>query len=294
MTELSYEKLKRNIAEEEVLGDMLSVTFKCPVTEKIYHAVATLRPASPMSHPLETARRGFRNLLGNMFHGERGETAAATHDRAAIERAAVEAFEAVSSHFAWDESRKAFVDAATAEMPLSEFDRQLRDYPLTGEWERNVAARMLAEIVAADGAVTPTERDFFEGFLNSEMGPLDQLVKRGKLSKLDLEECRPASRATLLMLAYAIAMTDEHLDASEQARLAEYGKAFGVSLEREELIRHWAAERVVENMLYGCYADGRLNDDERTRIEQLAGNIGINQALVAKLDVKVRKRLGAK
>lgn len=294
MTELSYEKLKRNIAEEEVLGDMLSVTFKCPVTEKIYHAVATLRPASPMSHPLETARRGFRTLLGNMLHGERADAATATHDRAAIERAAVEAFEAVSSHFAWDESRKAFVDAATAEMPLGEFDRQLRDYPLTGEWERNVAARMLAEIVAADGAVTPTERDFFEGFLNSEMGPLDQLVKRGKLSKLDLEECRPASRATLLMLAYAIAMTDEHLDADEQARLAEYGKAFGVSLEREELIRHWAAEKVVENMLFGCYADGRLNDDERTRIEQLAGNIGINQALVAKLDVKVRKRLGAK
>ncbi|MCB9933882.1 MAG: TerB family tellurite resistance protein [Planctomycetes bacterium] len=294
MTELTYEKLKRNIAEEEVLGDMLSVTFKCPVTEKIYHAVAMLRPASPMSHPLETARRGFRNLLGNMFHGERGETTTANHDREAIERAGVEAFEAVSSHFAWDESRKAFVDAATAEMPLSDFDRQLHDHPLTGDWERNVAARMLAEIAAADGTVTPTEREFFEGFLNSEMGPLDQLVKRGKLSKLDLEECRPASRATLLMLANAIAMTDEHLDADEQARLAEYGKAFGVSLEREELIRHWAAEKVVENMLYGCYADGRLNDEERTRIEQLAGNIGINQALVAKIDVRVRKRLGAK
>jgi hypothetical protein len=43
-------------------------------------------------------------------------------------------------------------------------------------------------------------------------------------------------------------------------------------------------------MLSGCYADGKLDDDERKRISKLAHGIGINEALVAKIDVRIRKR----
>jgi len=94
------------------------------------------------------------------------------------------------------------------------------------------------------------------------------------------------------MLAYAIAMTDEHLDEAEQVRLAEFCKAFGVSQDREDMLRSWAAGKIVESMLRSCYEDGKLDEDERARIEKLAQNIGVNEALVAKMDVQVRKRLG--
>jgi hypothetical protein len=49
---------------------------------------------------------------------------------------------------------------------------------------------------------------------------------------------------------------------------------------------------VIENILLGCYADGKLDAAEQERIGKLAVNIGVNEALVAKVDVRVRKRLG--
>lgn len=315
MSELTYEKLKNNIAEEEVNGSQVSVTFKCPVTEKLHHAVATMRPSTgaaanvkkqAKNELLYAAKRGLRGLLRGVLGGGRAgavagnvaaqsvpNAGAATYDKAAQQAAVVQAFEAVIANFAWDEAQKAFVDAESLELALSEFDKQLRDHPITGQWERSVTARMLAEIVAADGKVEDDEREFFADFLVSkETQSLEDLLKKGKLSKLELEECKPDARATMLMLAYAIAMTDENLAAAEQVRLAEFCKALGVSLDREELLRHWAAEKTVENVLSGCYADGEIDDDERKRIDQLAHNIGVNEALVAKLDVSVRKRLG--
>jgi len=283
------------------------VTFRCPVTEKLYHAIATMRATGASQQRTRTemftdARRGFRGLLRGVFASAvAGETAVparnapaptAVFDRAARETAVVEAFEALASQFAWDESRKAYIDAEEARNSLGGFDRQLRDHPLKGKYELVTCGRMLAEIVAADGRVKVQERDFFNSFLSAETGTLEELVKLGRITRLEMEETRPAARATMLMLAYAIAMTDEHLDLREQNTLAKFAKGLGVGLDREETIRHWACEKVVENMLAGCYGDGRLDDAELKRIARLAQNIGVNEALVAKLDVRVRKRMG--
>jgi tellurite resistance protein len=97
----------------------------------------------------------------------------------------------------------------------------------------------------------------------------------------------------MLMLAYAVALADEKLDVREHKRLAQFASAFGMSHERDELMRSWASEKIIENMLLGCYADGTLDAAERERISKLAGNIGVNVALVAKIDVRIRKRLGS-
>ena len=315
MPEITYDKLKNIIAEEEVNGSQVSVTFKCPTTEKIYHAVGTMRPSTGVASKVKkqaknellyAAKRGLRGLLRGVLGGGRvgsvaGNVAAQSvphagapvFDRAARERAVIESFEAVAQDFAWDEAAKSYVDAESLEIALSDFDRQLRDHPIDGKWERSVAARMLAEIIAADGQVEDEERDFFASFLTGkDTQSIEDLVNEGKLSNLELEECKPDTRASMLMLAYAVAMTDEELAEGELVRLAEFSKAFGVSLDREEALRHWAAQKIVESILMGCYADGELDDEERKRIDQLAQGIGVNEALVAKMDVGVRKRLG--
>jgi len=198
MAEVTYDQLKNNIAEEEVNGSTVTVTFKCPVTEKLYHAVATMRPEKGVAanvkkqaknELLYAARRGLRGLLRGVLGGGRvgyaaGNAAARsvpqagspTFGRASREAAVVEAFEAVAPELAWDDARKAFVDAETLELAMSDFDRQLRDHPISGEWERSVTARMLAEIVAADGKIEDEEREYFSAFLTSkETHSLDDL-----------------------------------------------------------------------------------------------------------------------
>ena len=315
MSDITYERLKLNIAEEEVNGAQVTVTFKCPVTEKMYHAVTTMRPATGVgakvqkqakNELLSAARRGFRGLLrsvlgggsvgrvaGNVASSSVPSSSGVVYDKSSRETAVVDAFRPLAVNFVWDDARKAYIDATEAADTMSAFDKQLKDHPIDGKWERGVAARMLAEIVAADGKVEDEEREFFEAFLTDDTGSLDELIKGGPLSELELSETKPNGRATMLMLAYSIAMTDEKLDAAEQAALARFAKGLGVSQSREESLRQWASEKVIENMLVGCYADGQLDDAERARISSLAQNIGINEALVAKIDVRVRKRLGA-
>ena len=306
MSTITYERLKQNIAEEEVRGDQVSVTFKCPVTEKLHHAVAVMRPPvlAPTGRPgtgkITPARLAFRGVLRGIFaaavasqQNARIKPVGATavyYDHTSRQTAVVEAFESLAPHFVWDEALSAYVDAEHAQNTLSPFDLQLRNFPLVNKWERTLCARMLAEVVAADGKVSSAERDFFKTFLSSDTGTLDELIQQGRVSKMELEETRPAARATMLMLAYGIAMSDERMDAREQNTLARFAKGLGASLDREEQIRHWACEKVVENMLGACYADGTLNDDERKRISKLAHGIGINEALVAKVDVRIRKR----
>ncbi|MBZ0135372.1 MAG: TerB family tellurite resistance protein [Planctomycetes bacterium] len=314
MSDITYERLKNNIAEESVNGAQVTVTFRCPATERIHHAIATMRPDTGVgaqvtrqakNELLHSARRGLRNLLRGVLGGSTGSVAGSaaasavpragsvTLDRTARERAVVEAFESVAAEFAWSDEQQAYIDAEEAHVLMSDFDKQLRAHPITGHWERSVTARMLAEVVMADGVIDDDEREFFEGFMTSkDTQSLDDLVKTGALSKLELGETKPDARASMMMLAYSMAMTDEKLDAAEQAILAKFAKGLGIALDREEQIRHWACVKVVETMLNECYADGKLDGAERGRIETLAANIGVNEALVAKLDVNVRKRKG--
>lgn len=307
MSGITFDRLKNNIAEDEVSGPLVMVTFRCPVTEKMYHSIATMheaRPAHADASLNDRARDGLQASLHKVFEpspdhdvdkisGKQLPAHGGTKfDRAAHERAVVEAFEAVAPQFAWDNERKAFIDAEEANNPLCQFDRQLLDHPIDAHWERVVAARMLAGIAAADGEVSESEREFFNSVLNRETGTLMELIDAGKPSNLELEETRPGSRATMLMLAYALALSDEHFDEREMVLLEKFAKGLGVSPERVEQIRHWASEKVIENMLLGCYADGKLDEAELERIAKLAVNIGVNQALVAKIDVRVRKRLG--
>ncbi|MCB9892865.1 MAG: hypothetical protein H6839_00280 [Planctomycetes bacterium] len=307
MAAITYERLKNNIAEDEVAGPLVMVTFRCPVTEKLFHSVATMRESTPGRGEARLSDRALGGLQASMhkvfppvqetgFDKVSGKPLQArggtNFDRQAHERAVVEAFEAIAPQFAWDSERKAFIDAEEAKNPLCQFDRQLMDHPIDADWERVVAARMLAAVAAADGKISDSERAFFANVLNGATGGLEALQKEGAPSKLELSETRPGTRATMLMLAYALALSDEHLDASEIKLLDKFARALGVNVEREEHIRHWASEKVIENMLAGCYADGRLDADEMKRIEALARNIGVNEALVAKIDVRVRKRLG--
>lgn len=313
MPEVTYDQLKNNVVEEKVNGATMHVTFKCPSTDKTFDASAPMPRKDGVGARMKTkaknemlyaAKRGFRRLLRGVFGGGAvgraasnvGSSAVGHGGRASVEYdkkgGVVAAFESIQENFAWDAGRQAYVDATGMEGMVGEFDTQLQNHPLASQWDKGVAARMMAEIIAADGDVGDDEREFFEGFVNDDTGTLNEIIEKGKLSRVELEETTPDSRATMFMLACAVAFSDEELDDAEIARLSEFAEQLGIRPDREKALKQYACEKVIENTLSGYYADGELDEDERISINGMAAGIGVDETLVERLDVRVRKRLG--
>jgi hypothetical protein len=301
MPDITIDQLRENIAEYSLTNDGVAVTFHCPVSGRVVHAVAPLRSRaraqgqnSTPTGLINAARHGFTRV----FRGVLGEQSSApapstvTAGEAEVDAAIVDAFRGVADQFTWDAEKKVFLDAATAGELMTEFDRQLVDAPIVKRWDRRVTARMLAEIAAADGKVTEEEREFFGDCLNSEVGDLDKLLETEPLNRIELEETTPGVRGTMLMLAFAIAMCDEELAEKELIRAHDLAEMLGLSKDREDELRHCAAEKIIENMLGSCYAHDELTPEAMQRISELGDKIGVNQGLVAKIDVRLRKRRG--
>lgn len=314
MSDISYEKLAKNIASEETLGSQVKVTFICAATGTTIEATGTMAQAKGVKASVKkAAKRGFftaarrglssalRGVFGSGILGHSAQTAATSsvghgstveYDKAGKQDAVVKAFMSVSKKFAWSKDDNAYVMASHLEGMMSDFDKQMRDHPLKSRWDKAVCARVLAEIASSDGEIADDEKEMFNAVLDDDTGSLDEVLAAGKLSKVELEEVTPDSRGTILMLGWTMAFCDEELADAERERMTEIADMMVFSTDRLNHFMHLAAEQVVVNMLEGCYEDGNLDDEEKKRIAELGGNIGINEALVAKLDVKVRIRLG--
>jgi hypothetical protein len=73
------------------------------------------------------------------------------------------------------------------------------------------------------------ERDFLANFVPSDFGSIEQLAAQPPLSPVELEETSSgATRESMLMLAWTVALTDEELDANEEAILQRFAN-FSVS-----------------------------------------------------------------
>lgn len=314
MSDITYEKLKKNISSETTENSTMKVTFTCAATGNKVVSEATMAQAKGVGASVKkvvkrglfsAARRSLRGALRGVFgsgvignavqsaaSGSVGHGVKAEYDNDSKHNAVVAAFMTVSKKFAWSSNDNAYVMADHLEGMLSEFDKQMREHPLKNRWDKAVCARVLAEVASADGQIEDEEQEMFNSFLDDDTGSLEEVIKAGGLSKIELDEVTPDSRGTILMLGWTMAFSDEELDDKERERLTEIADMMGFSKDRLTHFMHISAEQVVVSVLEGCYEDGGLDEDEKKRISELAGNIGVNEALVAKLDVKVRMRLG--
>ena len=68
----------------------------------------------------------------------------------------------------------------------------------------------------ADGHMSPSEREWLMLLLNPEHGTLEQISQFPPLSSAELANCSVGGvRVTMMMIASAVAMCDEHLDQKE-------------------------------------------------------------------------------
>lgn len=286
MTVVTFEQLQLNLAAFGVENGVMKVTFRCPVTGRSVDASAPVTaPESPhdVAQLWQAARRGATRLIGNILGGKKPDTLHQDTDKRAI----VAAFESVRNAFHWDAKRGHFVSAAQSDALMNPFDTLLQAAPLLRPADRDIAARVVWDIIRADGEIHPAEEKFVESVLGKKVAAMRNTPE---VSRLDIEHLAAPSRGTVLMLALATALSDERRHTREAARIARLTQQLGVNPEREALFHDAAAQKVIENVLLECYSDGVMDDAERARVTLLAQRLGVNEALVAKVDVRLRQR----
>lgn len=325
MPEITYESLKSLIAREEAQGSTMLCTFRCPASQTEVEARAQMRKAPGAmgrvaSRAKETVKRGLffqarsalsraiGGLLGHGMAGQMGRSvvhsaateatrgsgaAQVTFSAAEKQSAVVAAFQSVASRFAWDADNSRWISAQLAGDVLTDFARQLEAAPVTQQYDVGVLARMLAEIANADGNIGDDEKGFLAGFVPPDAGTVDDLLATPPLSKVELEEAAAgAPRETMLMVAWALALTDEDLADEEQARLAAHAEGLGIGADRAAELKRFAQVFVVDQAVEAAYAGGQAGAEVRQQVLGLAQKIGLSADDAERVEVKYRKRTG--
>jgi hypothetical protein len=316
MNPIPFPAIQPLIATAQADGPMMQVTFRCPVSGTTVSSTATIQADDGLgSRAAEGAKRsllwGVKNALSRavqsaLGHGMLGSAASSAaygamsdvgskrsyseeEKRAAI----VAAFERVKDRFIWDAAGRRFISAQAGGEVLIDFMRQLETAPIATPYDRRVTARMLASIAAADGSLGDEERQFLAGFMSPELGSVDDLVRMPQPSAAELAECAPGpSRHTMLMLAWAVAFTDEELAPQEARRLSEFAAGLAVDDARAGELRRFAQIYVVDQALGRAYPDGRRDPAAHADVMALARRIGLEDEQAERVDIRFRKRYG--
>lgn len=138
-----------------------------------------------------------------------------------FQAAVVSTFQAVAYCFTWDEGTWVARDAAQA---VQEFTEQLKQAPLKAD-DRRLLAKLMWQLAPADGEIHPAELALLE-----EFGIVRQL---GPITPEDYTWATPGKpREIILLLGWALALSDERLHLAELELLEQLAEDLGVPFER--------------------------------------------------------------
>lgn len=301
--ELTYESIKPLIIEQKFRENKMECLFGVPGSSKVVRSYAGIRA---LSNTMGRASRRVKNSANyyarkqvtNMIRGMLGggvvsrtligmaneEIYMAQKNRpvytaAQKEAAVVEAFKRVQREFTRNP-----VSGKWSETELvSDFSKQLLDYPINGDYDKKILARMLMEIARVDGQVSEEEEEILDLFVNRHEIHRDTYLQES-LNYAELEGCSPKAKGSLFMLAATMVLSDKIIDQNEKGLLAHY--ANGLSIERNEANSYilLAKKFIVENAL--PYLAGRA------ALHEFANQIKLSTLEADRLMVEYNKRNG--
>ena len=311
MTTPNYSDIEALVANKEVQGSSVSVTFRCPETDvEVTSSGSLKRVASVKSDAARSVKknlwsslrrsvtRAVSDSLGNGAAGRiarditsagmrQGEQKTA-FSKEEVQAGVVAAFQAVQTNFklnasgAWVGMKK----------PANGFEKRLAEAPVSERFDQGVLARTLVELSAADGEISADEVAFIGDFIDPELGSIDDFAKRPPLTPAELSETTEAARSSIMMLAWACAMSDEELAEAEVARLEELSSGFGLNEEQNTSVKNDAQQFLFEQALAGVYAGGSRNDEAFEAANEAAGKMGIDADRASQMDASYRKLAG--
>lgn len=318
MSELTYESIEHLVADKKQTAGRLTVTFTCPETGVSAESFANIAQGKGLKDVAKKSvkRSLFASLRVSVSHAVGSVLGQGVAGRAAREvshhmmtdaqrqgiysagetkAAVVTAFERVSNQFKYDTATGKWLGAAgraAATAPDSEFAKQLKAAPVVEKYDRGVMARMLTEIACIDGSVSDDEREFLDGFIDPDLGTVDDLAKRDRLSGVELSEVSDKVRDTLLMLAFSVALSDKELADEESVRLAEFAGGLGIQADRADELRKVAGEYLLDQAFALVYVTGVKDAEAHAEAMSLGSGMGLTREETERADVRYRKRAG--
>jgi uncharacterized membrane protein YebE (DUF533 family) len=320
MPEFTYEAIEPLIAEATQHGANLVFVFRCPVSGQAAQARVGVEQGSPMSSLASGVSRSLLSSLrysaaaavrSALGHGALGRAAGQAVQSAIYSmgtgssssqpsisearrrQAAVDAFQTVSGQFVWDPQGARWISARAAAELMSPFERQVAEAPIASAYDQAVLARMLVEISAVDGHLGDDERAMLSDLVPPAAGSVDTLLERPPLTEAELAETTEGPvRDSLLMLAAALAVCDEHFAAEERGRLDHYARGLGFADRRRDEALARARGFVLDQVLERVFGWGGHDEHARREVLAIASKIGMDERDAQIAEARFQKRRG--
>lgn len=312
MTQIEYPHIEPLIADQQVAGTSVNITFRCPETSVEATASASVKKdagiaadagrkvkkglwnslrrsvTSAITDALGrgTAGRVARDVASSAMAQQANKTA---FSKAEIQAAAVSAFGSVRGKFQWDAKASKWIGLKE---PTTAFAKRLQVAPIEERYDRGVLARALVELSAADGSIGDEERAFLGQFLDPELGTIDDFASREPLKAGELTEVAEPVRASILMLAWATAMCDEDVADEEVARLSQLADGMQIDDALAKELRGEAQRFLFEQALSGVYEEGSRDASLFAEATVAAESMGMSTGEIEAFDANFRKRAG--
>lgn len=272
--------------------------FSCPVTGRQVTADAYISEGTGFGDRLlDSAARSFwyetryavaQKICSFLPHGFLREVVQGTAWRMAyggqdgvrsgteLNNATVEAFQSVRHEF--EKNGPGWTAREVATDFVTDFERQLKEAPISTRYEGEILVRVLASMAEIDG-LEPPERAFLERFSWAF-----EATQAGPPSGVELSELRDEVKPTIYMLAAALAMADRNSSSAEQAYLEALAAGLEIDGSRAQVLKQAAGQFVVEECIFPGTS---VSPDEIERLAQLSG---LDKNEVERVLVRRRKR----
>ncbi len=194
-----------------------------------------------------------------------------------LDNATVEAFKSVRHEF--EKNGPGWTAREVATDFVTDFERQLKEVPITTRYEGEILVRVLASLAELDG-IESRERAFLERFSSAF-----EATQAGPPSGVELSELSGEVKPTIYMLAAALAMADRNNSSAEQAYLEGLAMNLGLDDSLARSLKRAAGQFVVEECVYPGTS---VPPDEIQRLAQLSG---LDTEDVERVLVRRRKRI---
>jgi hypothetical protein len=202
------------------------------------------------------------------------------HSDRQIHGAVVAAFEKVAAQFRWDDAGRRWISRDAPGPGQSPFDSHVGAHPVTTDHDRRMLARMLATIVGAEGGASADERAMFVGLAPGT--DLDALIAQWAPSATELGAVTAGPvRETMVLLAWAVAVTDDQLSPREIELLDWYPAALAIPAPRAAELRATALRHVLDETAAELARDGLDRAAVLAEVQPLATRIGLDAAAAA-------------
>ena len=152
----------------------------------------------------------------------------------------------------------------------------------------------MVAVAKVDGALKPDEWRFLSKFVAPDVGSVDDFMDQPipTPEELGAIPASPEVRETILLMGWAMALSEGAVDTGEERLLADYAGGLGVSAARAAELRRFGEHFYLDRALKASYPNGVLDPARRAEVDAAAAELGVGADEVAEIEARFLMRHG--